>query len=64
MTSNVCPECYATQADIVYWRDLPINETLVEYRDSYISPVKKYYPSLIAALAVWDITVTEDGEWL
>lgn len=64
MTLNVCPECYPSQADIVFWRDLPINPTIKAARDVYISPVNKHYPSLIAALAAWDIIVTEDGEWL
>lgn len=61
---NHCPECYESQKDIVYWKTLPINPELVAYRDAYISPPKQCYPSLIAALAPWDITVTEKGEWL
>lgn len=62
--TDMCPECYASQKDIVYWKTLPINPELAALRDAYISPPKKCYPSLIAALAAWNITVTEEGEWL
>lgn len=64
MTSNACPECYASQADIVIWKDLPVNPAIKAYRDAYISPVKCWHPNLTHALAAWDIIVTEDGEWL
>lgn len=64
MTSNECPECYASQADIVFWRDLPVNPTIKAYRDAYISPAKQYYPSLDAAMVAWGINFEADGEWL
>lgn len=57
MTSNACPECYASQADIVIWKELPINPTIKAYRDAYISPVKGWHPNLTHALAAWGIVI-------
>lgn len=34
-----------------------MNPTLRDYVDSYVSPVKIYYPSLEDALAVWGQTI-------
>lgn len=36
-----CPECYGT--DVILWRDLPMNETIREYAQNYISPVKMFH---------------------
>lgn len=57
MTSNACPECYASQADIVIWKELPVNPAIKAYRDAYISPVKGWHPSLTHALAAWGIVI-------
>lgn len=46
-----CTECYVV--DHLLWRELPINPTLLSYRDAYISPVKHYHLSIDDALAVW-----------
>lgn len=62
MTSNVCPECYASQADIVIWRDLPINPMIKVHRDAYISPVKYFHSSLTHALAAWGIVIEHEDE--
>lgn len=64
--TDACPECYNSQRDIVYWRDLPVNPAIKAYRDSYISPPKDFYPSLVAAAAAWGITIyeNEEGEWI
>ncbi|MNC03755.1 hypothetical protein D3C81_1070700 [compost metagenome] len=47
-----CPECYP-QGELVFWRDLPMNESIREYVSTYISPPAMYYASLADALAVW-----------
>lgn len=52
-----CSECYSSQADIVIWRELPINPEIKAYRDSYISHVKGWCPSLESALAEWGIVI-------
>lgn len=44
-----CPECYET--DVVLWKELPMNETIREYAQSYISPVKMFHLTF------------EDAEW-
>lgn len=46
-----CRECYETQ--VVIWRNQEMNETLKEYVDTYIPPVKMYYMSLRDAQAAW-----------
>ena len=48
--ANNCPECYASQADVVLWRDLPMNEELREYVSTYISPPVEYFYTLDQAL--------------
>lgn len=44
-----CPECYDTE--VLLWRELPMNETIREYAQSYISPVKMFHLTF------------EDAEW-
>jgi hypothetical protein len=48
-----CPECYASQADVVLWRDLPINEAIREYARTYISPPAQYNFTLERELQHW-----------
>ena len=57
MTLRDCPECYASQADIIIWKELPINPAIKAYRDSYISPVKGWHPTLTHALEAWGIVI-------
>lgn len=47
-----CPECLP-QGELVFWRDLPMNETIREYVRTYISPPAMYYATMEDALAVW-----------
>lgn len=47
-----CPECYDL-TDWKSWRDNEINPELVEFRDSYVSPVKIYYEDIQSALRAW-----------
>lgn len=57
-----CPECYP-QGELVFWRDLPMNETLREFVRTYISPPCMYYHTLDAALEAWGENFnTEDYE--
>lgn len=51
MTYPPCRECYETQ--VVLWRNQEMNETLKEYVDTYISPVKMYHLTLEDALDAW-----------
>lgn len=46
-----CRECYHEQ--VVTWREVEMNETLREYVDTYISPVKMYYLSMDDQMEVW-----------
>lgn len=48
--ANECTECYPSQADVVLWRDQPMNEELREYARSYISPPVVYFHTLDEAL--------------
>ena len=45
-----CPECLSQEGRI-FWRDMPMNETLREYARTYISPPIEYYVTLDEALA-------------
>ena len=55
MTLNVCPECYPSQKDVVFWKDLDVNPALKEMIHFYISPVKQWHPSFELAAAEWGI---------
>lgn len=57
MTLSDCPECYASQADIIIWKELHINPAIKDYRDAYISPVKGWCPNLTIALAEWGVVI-------
>ena len=43
--------CY--QEQVVLWRNQEMNETLKDYVDTYISPVKMYYLSMDDQMEVW-----------
>lgn len=47
-----CPECLSQEGRI-FWRDLPMNEAIREYTQTYISPPVVYYFTMEDALAVW-----------
>lgn len=51
MTYPPCRECY--QEQVVLWRNQEMNETLKEYVDTYISPVKIFHLTLEDALDAW-----------
>lgn len=61
-SNEYCPECYESQKDVVVWKTLEVNPAIKAYRDSYISPVKGWHPSLTHALAAWGIVVTPEEE--
>lgn len=58
---NNCPECYPGEHTL--WRDLDMNPFLHEYVSTYISPVKQYYPSMDAAMAVWGTVIKPEDIW-
>lgn len=47
-----CKECNDA-GDWSSWRSHEVNETIEDFRDRYISPVKIYYSDLQSALRVW-----------
>ena len=49
---ELCPECYPHD-DLVFYRDLPMNETLREHVRRYTGPAKMQHPDLASALAEW-----------
>ena len=56
MTSSIhtqqCPEC-SPEGELVFWRDLPMNETIREYVRNYVSPPANYYATIEEALGAW-----------
>lgn len=54
-SSNVCSECSANQP--APWFEQDMNTTIREYAKAYISPVKQFYPSMEAQMAVWGTTI-------
>lgn len=54
--SSECPECYPKEG-VTLWRDLPVNEAIRDYVQSYISPPAMYYFTLDEAMAVMGITI-------
>lgn len=47
-----CPECN-DMTDWKSWRCHEVNETILDFRDQYISPVKIYYKDIQSALSAW-----------
>jgi hypothetical protein len=45
-----------------FWFDAPMNETIREYSRTYMTPPKKFYPSLEVALDAWGIKIEPEEQ--
>jgi len=55
---KTCPICGNVEPEP--WFEKPMNEAIREYARTYVSPPKKFYPSLTSALDAWGITITPE----
>ncbi len=56
---SACLKCGLIEAS-TWWKQ-PMNETLREYAEGYISPVKMFYKDLDEAMKVWGTEITDEA---